>query len=205
MTRLLLTAPLSAALALAACNPSEISRERQPAAPARTEVLSPTGTPDTAAFASPTPTLIPPVGRADGINDGYPDIAPPPLTPEAAKGEKGARNLLLSWARAIELREFDQAWDLFGETANQRWSKAEFARIFAGLEDVSVAVPEGEIEGAAGSLYYTSQATITAEDADGRPVRIEGPVVLRRVNDVPGATAEQLRWHVESAELDWTH
>ena len=61
------------------------------------------------------------------------------------------------------------------------------------------------MEGAAGSSYYTSEATITANDKDGRPVRYEGPIVLRRVNDVPGASAAQLRWHIDSVQLDWTH
>jgi hypothetical protein len=30
---------------------------------------------------------------------------------------------------------------------------------------------------------------------------LKGDVVLRRVNDVPGATEEQLRWHIESTTL----
>jgi hypothetical protein len=84
-------------------------------------------------------------------------------------------------------------------------SEAEFAAMFEGLGEIAVAISAGEMEGAAGSLYYTSQATITGTDAEGRPIRIEGPVVLRRVNDVPGASEEQLRWHIESADLTWTH
>jgi hypothetical protein len=51
----------------------------------------------------------------------------------------------------------------------------------------------GESEGAAGSIYYTAPVTII----DGAR-RLTGEVVLRRVNDVPGATPEQLRWHIES-------
>ena len=35
------------------------------------------------------------------------------------------------------------------------------------------------------------------------PRRIEGEVVLKRVNDVPGASAEQLRWHIESTSFDF--
>ena len=146
--------------------------------------------------------MVSPVG---GVNDGHPDLTPPRLIPEAERGAKGARNLLLSWARAIELQEFDQAWAMMGEAGRAKWSEAEFAALFDGLGEITVAVPGGEMEGAAGSSYYSSQATITASDADGRPVRIEGSLVLRRVNDVPGASPEQLRWHFERAELDWTH
>ena len=57
-------------------------------------------------------------------------------------------------------------------------------------------VGKGESEGAAGSLYYTAPVTVT----DGTRV-LKGDVVLRRVNDVPGATEEQLRWHIESTTL----
>lgn len=154
---------------------------------------------------SPRPAAPPMVSPVGGVNDGSPDLTPPRLAPEAERGVKGARSLLLSWARAIELEEFDQAWAMMGEAGRGQWSKAEFAEIFAGLGDITVAVPDGEMEGAAGSSYYSSQATITATDADGRPVRIESPLFLRRVNDVPGASAEQLRWHFDRVRIDWTH
>ena len=77
--------------------------------------------------------------------------------------------------------------------------------MFADLGKITVAVPTGTMEGAAGSSYYTAPVTITATDKDGRPVRIEGEAVLRRVNDVPGATAAQLRWHFERLTLNWTY
>ena len=141
----------------------------------------------------------------DGENDGSPELSPAPLIPEAERGETGARNVLLSFARAIELREFDQAWEMLDEGDQQRWDKAQWRALFADLGRITVAVPDGSMEGAAGSSYYTSDATITATDMDGRPVRYEGPIVLRRVNDVPGASAAQLRWHIDSVQLDWTH
>ena len=136
---------------------------------------------------------------------GAPDPAPPPLVPQAEKGEKGARNVLLSFARAIELREWDQAWRMLSPADRQRWPRADFTRMFSDLRQITVAVPTGEMEGAAGSLYYTAPVTITARDSQGRPVRYEGRAVLRRVNDVDGATAAQLRWHFDRLELDWTH
>lgn len=199
MTFKILFAPL-AMLTVAACDNSRTASDRE-----ATASLEASSADDATPSPSPFPTMVSPVGGGDGVNDGEPDLVPPALTPEAARGEKGARNVLLSWARAIELREFDQAWNLFGAAGKERWSRAAFARVFAGLEEITVAVPGGAMEGAAGSSYYTSQAAITALDADGRPIRIEGPVVLRRVNDVPGATPEQLRWHIESADLAVTH
>lgn len=138
-------------------------------------------------------------------NDGQPDLTPAPLNPELERTETGARNVLLSFARAIELREFDQAWAMLDEADQAKWSKEEWRKLFADLGEITVAVPGGRMEGAAGSSYYTSQATITARDRDGRPVAYEGPIVLKRVNDVPGASAESLRWHIDNVKLDWTH
>ena len=149
--------------------------------------------------------MVSPVARPEGANDGYPDLTPPPLTAEAERTEKGARNVLVAFARAIELKEFDQAWNMLGTSAKQTWSKAAFNKVFAGLDHITVAVPGGRMEGAAGSSYYTSDAAITANEASGFPVRIEGPITLRRVNDVPGATPEQLHWHIYKLKLDVTH
>lgn len=162
---------------------------------------TPSNTPTGAVTASPPPGYT----DGSGINEGYPDLTPPVLTPEAERGEAGARNVLVNFARAIELREYDQAWTMLGETARSQWSRARFNALFEGLRDISVNVPSGTVEGAAGSSYYTSQAEITATDADGRPVRLEGPIVLRRVNDVPGSSAEERRWHIDRIDLSATH
>lgn len=130
---------------------------------------------------------------------------PAPLTAEEYRGEAGASEALALFARAIAQRDTGQAYAMLTARAQQGWSAARFAALFDGLRNISVTAPAGTIEGAAGTSYYTSQATITAQDADGRPVRLEGPIVLRRVNDVPGATAEQLRWMVDSIDLSQTH
>ncbi|MBD3730870.1 MAG: hypothetical protein IE933_14315 [Sphingomonadales bacterium] len=61
-------------------------------------------------------------------------------------------------------------------------------------------IGETSEEGAAGSLYCN--ATVTLRDADQlqKPLR-QGTVTLKRVNDVPGATPDQLRWRIESSTL----
>jgi hypothetical protein len=156
---------------------------------------SPTSSP------APTPSATDSTTPAHGENDGVPDITPAKLTGEAAKSEKGARNVLLAWARGIELREFDQAWNLMGDAAKAQQSKAQFNARFYPLQNIAVAVPAGTMEGAAGSSYYTVPATITGIRADGTKTTFKGEVVLRRVNDVPGATAEQLAWHIEQVNL----
>lgn len=57
-----------------------------------------------------------------------------------------------------------------------------------------LAVGKGDVEGAAGSLYY--EAPLVVDFADGRTSK-RGTIVLRRVNDVPGASEEQLNWRIE--------
>ena len=185
---------------LAACNPSgeeiapdsRTATENAAAPPMSEDAQTP------APASSPTPT-------GDGVNDGNPDLTPATLTPEAERTETGARNVLISFARAIELKEFDQAWRMMDAQSRERWSRGEFAALFSDLGQITVAVPGGTMEGAAGSSYYNAPMTITANDADGRPIRYDGEVVLRRANDVPGASTEDLRWHIERVEMAWTH
>ena len=164
---------------------------------------------EAAAPVVPTPTpegsaMPPPPAAPVASPMPAPDATQSVLTPEAERGETGARDILLDFARAIELRRFDQAWALLSPTDRRKWSRSEFRTMFADLRTPTVAVPTGTLEGAAGSSYYTAPVTITANDGDGRPVRIEGEAVLRRVN-VDGATSAQRRWRFESLKLDWTH
>lgn len=134
-----------------------------------------------------------------------PDFAPPVLTADAERSVKGARNVLLSFGRAIELGQFGHAWGLLSRADQAKWTRSAFAGLFADLDDIVVAMPDGTMEGAAGSSFYTAPLAVTGKDRQGRPVRLEGKAVLRRVNDVDGATPEQLRWHLETVTLDWTH
>lgn len=138
-------------------------------------------------------------------SEGSVNLAPPVLTPEAERGPKGVQNVLLSFARAIEQQKFDQAWSLLSPADQRKWSRQQFAGNFSGLKGIIVAIPTGTTEGAAGSIYYTAPVTITGTDENGRPIRAEGEAVLKRVNDVDGATSAQLRWHFNTLTLDWTH
>lgn len=121
----------------------------------------------------------------------------PALVSETESGETGARDVLLSFARAIELEEFDRAYTMLGDAAPRGMTRAGFADMFDGFGAITVAVPGGRMEGAAGSLYYEVPTTITGSEGQ----RLTGTTILRRVNDVPGATPEQLRWHIERFEV----
>ena len=56
------------------------------------------------------------------------------------------------------------------------------------------------IEGAAGSRYLDVQVAVEALTRAGEVQRFEGTYTLRR-SEVDGATADQRRWHIESAKV----
>lgn len=158
---------------------------------------------------TPTPAVAPnasePSPAANGADDGGAAPTMPELTPEAERSETGARDVLLGFARSIEQRQFGAAWALLSPADQRKWSRSAFTALFADLGQITVAVTTGQIEGAAGSAFYTAPVTITGPDEDGRPVRYEGKAVLRRINDIDGTTPAQQRWHFETLTLDWTH
>jgi len=127
-----------------------------------------------------------------------PGPPPAPLTGQEEKGAKGARAVLDTWARALENHQFGLAWKQFGHPPA---SQEAYAHWWDRYRTIAVSLGNGQVEGAAGSLYYEVQARLTGIDARGNPYRLEGPVVLRRVNDVDGATPAQLRWHIDQANL----
>ncbi len=197
MRKITFLASLAATALLTACQPaSDTSNAADPVLP---------GAEQNAANNMAAPVPVPPIASDNEARGETGSVAPPTLTPEAERGVEGARNVLLTFARAIERREFGQAWSLLSAADKQKWSREEFATLFVDLPRVSVAAPDGTMEGAAGSSFYTAPIAIIGNDREGRPVRIEGEAVLRRVNDVEGATPAQLRWHFERLTLNWTH
>ena len=77
---------------------------------------------------------------------------------------------------------------------------ARLKALFAGYKRPAIAISGIGQEGAAGSLYCTVSGTLTdAGDPSKRPQK--GEIVLKRVNDVPGATAQQLRWTIRSSSF----
>lgn len=109
------------------------------------------------------------------------------------------RKVLAAWAQAVSLGQWDAAYLYWGERGGASgMNLAQFRARWGKLGTPELELREGQAEGAAGSLFYTAPVTIISG-----PRRIEGEVVLKRVNDVPGASAEQLRWHIESTSFDF--
>lgn len=116
---------------------------------------------------------------------------PDPTSPAAA------RAAVERYAAFAEKREFESAADYWTDAA----AAAQFA---ADLEDYpKVVITAGEprdMEGAAGSSFITVPVTLDLTLRSGSPYQMTCAAKLRRVNDVPGATAKQLRWNIQSID-----
>lgn len=128
--------------------------------------------------------------------------AAPVLTAEEKRGQMGAEDVLRQWARALERGDYNRAYAQFGDAgAASGMSRDDHAKRWSQFKHVEVTASPGTLEGAAGTSYYRAPVTISAERLDGTPVHRQGQVTLARVNDVPGATPAQLRWHLVTSEL----
>lgn len=138
---------------------------------------------------------------APGTPGGLPLEATPAVegTIDPASAQ-GAAQLVQGYYGLLEEGRFADAQDIWRDgTVQGDEDPAVFARRFALLSEIhaNIGAP-GAPEGAAGSLYVTVPVQIYARiKANGKPYYALRSVVLRRVNDVPGSTAEQRRWHID--------
>lgn len=110
----------------------------------------------------------------------------------ALKERRDPERLLRFYTNAIRIGDWvdaARAWSL-----DARMTPEKLEKEFGGDAGPKIAVGKGDTSGAAGSLYY--EAPVVIDFADGRPSK-RGTIVLRRVNDVPGASEQQLNWRIE--------
>ena len=99
----------------------------------------------------------------------------------------------------LEERRIGEARNLWGSAAS---SDTEFAKQFADYAMIYAQVGKpGDIEGAAGSSDATVPFVVYGRLKSGGQFNRRGTATLRRVNDVPGETAERLRWHIVQIEF----
>ena len=132
-----------------------------------------------------------------------PKSAPPVVAaseiPDSDKTPAAAKKVVEAYFAALSERRYAEAYRMFpgsGMSANAFAASYAKYRTFK----ATVGVP-GDTEGGAGSIYVEIPVVVTGTLKDDGPFRLEGPVALRRVNDVDGATPAQLRWHIFSSEL----
>ena len=97
----------------------------------------------------------------------------------------------------IEQQRWDEAKGYWGDAA----AASAFAQQLKQYREVHLEIGRlSHPEGAAGSLYVTELVTFYGKDRSGADYRRSATVTLRRVNDVPGSTEAQRRWHIERIE-----
>ena len=141
------------------------------------------------------------VNRADRAAQApLPDDRTPleePRGPIDPKSAEAAGQVVQHYGALIEQGRWAESWKL--------WSSADAAKTFdRNWRDDSEVHMEigkpGDMEGAAGSIYMTDSGHLLWQGQSGRSFRRAADVVLRRVNDVPGSTEAQRRWHIERIE-----
>lgn len=171
-------APLIALLALAGCGSPE-----QPSAPQASETATPADAAP-AASASPAPA------------------APPTLTPLPQPTQdlsvlesRDCRTVAQAYADALARGDFAFAARVWNDPVID---DARLKALFAPYKQPAIAISGIEQEGAAGSSYCTVSGSLT-DRGDKAKAASKGEIVLKRVNDVPGATPAQLRWTIRSS------
>ena len=127
-----------------------------------------------------------------------PTAAPLPATPDAPSESRDPAMVVVAWAKAMSLKQWGSAYLYWGDHgARSGMTAAQFAAKWGKLANPEFELHKGTSEGAAGSLFYTAPIVLI----DGKR-HSRGEIVLRRVNDVDGATPEQLRWHIDTLSIE---
>jgi hypothetical protein len=151
--------------------------------------------------ASACDTSPEPTAPADGdAAPSSPAESPQPLTPLQAADfpelqSRDCSTVVQFYANAVAAREFGRAALVWND---QEIDSERLETAFNGYASPRISADTPVTEGAAGSLYCTVSGTLTDGGNLARPPE-HGELVLRRVNDVPGATPDQLRWTLRSS------
>ncbi|MFZ2995467.1 hypothetical protein [Sphingobium sp.] len=150
------------------------------------------------AMAVMEPLKPPAPGTPGGLPDDRTPLVEGAIQPDSAQG---AAQIVQGYYGLLEEKRFVEAQDLWNQSsAIGSQDDAHFVARFRGFSEIhaNVGAPS-EAEGAAGSLYVTVPVQIYGRiAANNRPWYALRQVTLRRVNDVPGSSAEARRWHIES-------
>lgn len=127
-------------------------------------------------------------------------------TPTAAPGEqplpeaftsRDCATVAAAYSDALTARDFVLAARAWAEPIGS----AELATRYEGYGAPSLDVGQAERSGTAGTLYCELTITLRDDDDAQRPLR-QGTMTLRRVNDVPGASVDQLRWRIIDSTIE---
>ncbi len=140
------------------------------------------------------------IARSCALFDGQ--GAPMAGCETSPKSQQAAVAVVTRYYSALNARDYDTAWRQWGDNGPPNQTQAKFQAGFAHTRSTHVTIGRLEpAEGAAGSIYQTVPVVVDSTLDNGKSQRFTGEYVVRRVNDVDGASPEQLRWHIGSAHL----
>jgi hypothetical protein len=145
--------------------------------------------------------LPPPAARpSTTANVALPDDRTPleePSGPIDPKSAEAAGQVVQHYGALIEQGHWTQSWNLWSSTDAAR----NFDRNWVDASEVHMEIGKPRApEGAAGSIYTTVPVIFYGKQKAGGDFRRAARVTLRRVNDVPGSTEAQRRWHIDRIE-----
>ena len=151
--------------------------------------------------ATPEPVTPPEPGSPGGLSDDRTPVSEAPFEETSAQG---AANVVQIYFALIESGKYPEAWALWSDGGRTSGTTADaFAASFARYTEYHAQIgAPGRIEGAAGSLYVEVPVVVYGRLETGAPFNRKGAVRLRRCNNVPGCTPEQLKWHIAAIDLD---
>ena len=126
---------------------------------------------------------------------------PEPKGPIDPKSLEAAGQVVQHYGALIEQKRWTESRQFWGDSAAAKAFEGNFrtwANVHLEIGDL------GPAEGAAGSIFTNMPVTFYGDLNAGGPGSLKGNVILRRVNDVPGSTEAQRRWHIERIELKST-
>jgi hypothetical protein len=140
-------------------------------------------------------------GEPGGLPDDRTPVSEGAIDPKSAQG---AGQVLQLFGGLLEQRKFGEAYRLWSDSGRASGlSEDQFVAAYDKYAEIHSEVrTPGQMEGAAGSSYVDIPFRLYGKLNNGRPFNLVGPVTLRRVNDVPGSTEEQRRWHIYKSDLD---
>jgi len=125
-------------------------------------------------------------------------VTPRPRPTIDPKSSEAAEDLVRGFVRLLNQGKVADAYMLLGPNAPPR---REFEHQWKSYSDLNVTTGRaGAQDGAAGSIYVSVPLTISGRLNHERVTR-SATAVLRRVNDVPGSTEMQRRWHIERIDF----
>lgn len=139
---------------------------------------------------------------ATPANTGRPVETTTPDTLQSGPSGGAARAVVIDYYAALNAGDHAAAyarWSDGGAASGQGFE--DFAKGYANTLAIQAQVGEAQgLQGAAGSQYIEVPVQLTASQRDGSQRHYRGRFFLRAVL-ADGATAEQRRWHLSSADI----